>query len=468
MAFVIYLLFLSWCLLGCVCFHQRRIFFHKQTIDNKNNNNYNNNNVQRENKILFAGVQEIIEDDDANRMEAFEAARIVASANSLDDKRKTKIRQPKEPVKKLTVREKTGYQYADKDGEYDVPILNSSLWFRLQAVKTKEFVVGNSVISLGSEGRFKGRIEDVFVPIVCYPRFKGDVLVAVQKPITPGLVYVKARMDPEVADALESITFVVRLPKNQKTQLVSPLTPEQGADLERARQLMVTDLDPETQKIRKDEYVSVVSGLHLGKYGVVTGTKAGKLEVLLRGGFADEQATLEPEQVRYLADPPEKKIKEMTAKDAVEALMASNPKHPLLRALKKEGILNEILYTEEERQAMQASREKRFEDRKLRDEDYSSRAGGREGGARIRSIAVEPKRPLRQEVSDSSSAYSKDSTGWGSPAASSGKTLNNADSTDDWLSSYLDTNLDSFTATESGKGGSGSRQVDPEDADFDE
>ena len=161
----------------------------------------------------------------------------------------------------------------------------------------------------------------------------------------------------------------------------------------------------------------------------------------------------------------------MTAKDAVEALMASNPKHPLLRALKKEGILNEILYTEEERQAMQASRERRFEER---DRDYSSRVGGREGGARVRSIAVtEPKRPQRKEdVSGgpfssgggSQSVYPRE-TSWGSNSATGAKS-NLADSTDDWLSSYLDTSLDSFTATK-GRETNTQRQVDAEDADFD-
>jgi len=173
----------------------------------------------------------------------------------------------------------------------------------------------------------------------------------------------------------------------------------------------------------------------------------------------------------------------MTAKDAVEALMASNPKHPLLRALKKEGILNEILYTEEERQAIQASREKRFEERD-RDRDFSSRMGGREGGARVRSIAVtEPRqRPQRKEMSigGSSDADSKSSmynsereSSWGAKSNSnsvSGAKLNLADSTDDWLSSYLDTNLDSFSATNGGKARNNARQVDADqdDADFDE
>ena len=34
----------------------------------------------------------------------------------------------------------------------------------------------------------------------------------------------------------------------------------------------------------------------------------------------------------------------MTAKEAVESLMAKNPASPTLRSLKKEGLLQEILY----------------------------------------------------------------------------------------------------------------------------
>jgi len=107
MASVMYLLVISMYLLSCVlCFQLQ------QTTTRLNLQiRINNSNKYQKSKALYAGVQEIIEDDDANRLEAIEVARIAAEADMQEDtgkRKKLSTRQPKEPMKKLSVREKTG------------------------------------------------------------------------------------------------------------------------------------------------------------------------------------------------------------------------------------------------------------------------------------------------------------------------------------------------------------------------
>jgi len=43
----------------------------------------------------------------------------------------------------------------------------------------------------------------------------------------------------------------------------------------------VKALSPELLKMKKEEYVTVVSGPHKGKYGILMGAKKGRLEVRL-------------------------------------------------------------------------------------------------------------------------------------------------------------------------------------------
>ena len=70
----------------------------------------------------------------------------------------------------------------------------------------------------------------------------------------------------------------------------------------------------------------------------------------------------------------------MTAKEAVEALMIKEPNGEMLRFLKKEGLLNEILYPDGRPDRMDKVRER-------------APLSGREGGASQRSIAKESSPP---------------------------------------------------------------------------
>jgi hypothetical protein len=105
-------------------------------------------------------------------------------------------------------------------------------------------------------------------------------------------------------------------------------------------------------------------------------------KVLLRSEYKDEPVKLDPEEVEYLENPPEKKWTEMTAKDAVEALMVKDPTNPILKSLKKSGKLQEILYADSD------GGNDRRGDSYSRSRAYAEDSQGREGGARVRSIGV--------------------------------------------------------------------------------
>jgi hypothetical protein len=89
--------------------------------------------------------------------------------------------------------------------------------------------------------------------------------------------------------------------------------------------------------MKKDEYVSVVSGPKKGRYGILMGAKNGKLEVCIRSEYKDDWDTFDFDQLRYLADPPEKKWMLLTPKEALESLMAKDPYNPTVKAFKKNG-----------------------------------------------------------------------------------------------------------------------------------
>ena len=58
--------------------------------------------------------------------------------------------------------------------------------------------------------------------------------------------------------------------------IVVPLNEEEANQLETMMNKPRADLNPELKMIKKEEYVSVVSGEHAGKYGIVMGSKSGK------------------------------------------------------------------------------------------------------------------------------------------------------------------------------------------------
>jgi hypothetical protein len=83
----------------------------------------------------------------------------------------------------------------------------------------------------------------------------------------------------------ESVEYVVRLIKQQGTGIVTPLTVEQGSELENTRSTTERALEPRLQVMKKDGYVRVISGIHKGKYGILSRASAGRFEVrqLLHG-----------------------------------------------------------------------------------------------------------------------------------------------------------------------------------------
>merc|ERR1711871_1477893 len=110
------------------------------------------------------------------------------------------------------------------------------------------------------------------------------------------------------------------------------------------RNISSIHIDCDTQMIKKDSYVSIIGGEHEGKYGIVTGARGGKLEVCLRSEYRDDWDLFNINDLRYLHSPPEKNWQTLTAKEAVENLMAKNPKSPTIKSLREQGLLEEILH----------------------------------------------------------------------------------------------------------------------------
>lgn len=176
--------------------------------------------------------------------------------------------------------------------------------------------------------------------------------------------------------------FSKRFTEEGKESFVRPLLGEEEIEHE---EWMAADgglkLTEDQMQMRREGYVSIVSGPKAGRYGILMGARNGQLEVCIRSDYKDDFQLLDINDLRHLPEPPEKNWKTMTAKEAVESLMAKDPKSPTIRALRKEGLLNEILYPDRVRPRQEEGRD-----------DRGSAAGrfegGREGGKRVRSIAV--------------------------------------------------------------------------------
>ena len=121
--------------------------------------------------------------------------------------------------------------------------------------------------------------------------------------------------------------------------IVIPLSDEEVDQLNIMRNTSSIHIDCDTQMIKKDSYVSIIGGEHEGKYGIVTGARGGKLEVCLRSEYRDDWDLFNINDLRYLASPPEKNWKTLTAKEAVENLMAKNPRSPTINTLREQGLL---------------------------------------------------------------------------------------------------------------------------------
>ncbi len=153
----------------------------------------------------------IIDEDDATN----ESNRRVFSASAIEMeqiesqkyKRSMTAKPKKETPKRPTSRQLSGYIYHDTEGEYDVPILNQSMWFQVQFKKNSEFKLRDYFIDLSKVNKWRGVIDDAYVPERFYPKFKGKELVAAPNPLTAGSLYIKVKMDPDVADFIGKSIF---------------------------------------------------------------------------------------------------------------------------------------------------------------------------------------------------------------------------------------------------------------------
>ena len=293
-------------------------------------------------KRLKSPHQHFCSFDDDMKLAQFSGELSSQSSSNSTEKPVKKKRQ----IKK-TPRQISGYNFRDKDGEYDVPIIDEPKWYRIQVRRSSEKTTCSKMLELAADDeRWKGVIVNAFYPKDTYPRFKGNMLSYTTKPMIPGLLYIKIAMGPDIADDIEKISTIYGFSKS-KHGIVLPLSDEQGVSLEKIALKKESELEDEYKLMKKEEYVSVIAGDQKGRYGILQGTKRGKLEVILRGEYKDEWELFNLDELKYLENPPEKKWKEMSAKEAIESLMAKDPRNPTVQALKKEGLLSEILYSEE-------------------------------------------------------------------------------------------------------------------------
>ena len=396
---------------------------------------------------------------------------------------------------KLSARARTGLSFVDEDGEYDVPVVPEPMWFWLGVRKNSERKVCDAIKDLhDSHPRFKGKIITAFHPQAVSIKMKGTGLACEFKSMIPGLVYIKTCMGPEIADVIESIPGVKYLTKN-RDGLVVPLPAVDAVRLERTITMQVTDLREELKLLKKDEYVSVVSGPHKGEYGIFNSVKSGMVEVILRKeNVADDIALINAEDLRYLANPPEKKWTEMTAREAVESLISKDRdgKNPTLRALRDQGLLQEILYGTQNPEALTYLEAIEQRERKNREFKARKEMRGRGGGMadfspgsdrRIRSVASnantdsgpvrvwEPKKKAGAGYSDPfapENAWGRDS---GSASSSSSASQKDGDF-DSFIQGLLD-DLDGNSGSSDGQqqqakasGRGSSKNVDFDDEDL--
>ena len=92
-------------------------------------------------------------------------------------------------------------------------------------------------------------------------------------------------MNPDIADDLESVPNLYTFSKSMTHRVVLPIDEEESDQIEMMRQKQALELPEELTYIKKEGYVSVISGDHAGRYGIVMGTKSGKVEVCLRSEY---------------------------------------------------------------------------------------------------------------------------------------------------------------------------------------
>jgi transcription antitermination factor NusG len=154
--------------------------------------------------------------------------------------------------------------------------------YRLSVRRNSEKKLAESLKHLrDTDENWGNMFEEVYYPLQPVVRIKDKSLVIAFKAMAPGLVYIKTKMNPDLADDIESIKGVYAFLKNPNN-LIVPLSKAEGDSIEVMRDRNTAVIDPELMLMKKDEYVSVVSGPRKGRYGILMGAKNGKLEVTLR------------------------------------------------------------------------------------------------------------------------------------------------------------------------------------------
>ena len=186
--------------------------------------------------------------------------------------RAKKVEKPREIM--------NNFNYTDSTGTYDVPFLEEPMWFRASVRKGSEKKMADTLKELCEEPQWKNILFDAYCPLGTVPKLKGKNIVASYKPSMPGTIYVKTKMSPDIADDLEQIDGFYGFPKNLYRKVL-PIDEEHENELEIMRNMTANEpiIDPEIAKIKKEDYVTIVSGLHAGKYGILMGAKGGKFEV---------------------------------------------------------------------------------------------------------------------------------------------------------------------------------------------
>jgi len=213
--------------------------------------------------------------------------------------------------KKPTLQEKTGFVFSKHDDGTDIPIINDYMWFRIIVRKKSEKRICDSVMKLIKENtQWAKYFNEAAFPIDYYVRMKGKGLIYTTKPLTPGVVYLKMKMNKQLYDLVNGVNGVYGfLKSNNKMNVVLPVSPEDSISMDDMKNKPILELKPQHARMRKEEYVSVISGEHEGRYGIFMGTKLGKIEVCLRSEFKDDWACFDLNELEYLEHPPEKKWK---------------------------------------------------------------------------------------------------------------------------------------------------------------
>ena len=71
---------------------------------------------------------------------------------------------------------------------------------------TEDFFM-DAITNLTKAGRWKGVFEDYFYPRVVALALEKKAIVAARKPLVPGTIYIKMKMDPDIVDDFEDISI---------------------------------------------------------------------------------------------------------------------------------------------------------------------------------------------------------------------------------------------------------------------